>query len=136
MSNFKQLAGCADSWMINRAGIVKSANGKELKESDDGKVTVKLINGQMRAVKVLELIERNFGDSDTTPALNCSGKEPEAKEPEINPLLAYTDNELEAEIKRRKVNQIIDVLDAAEHGYGMDIVGEAIDTFLGYNHHD
>lgn len=72
MSNFKQLAGCADSWMINISGDVKSASGKLLQHSPEGKAVAKAGRQNRRALvrnaqgfhtgkQVLELFDKQKG---------------------------------------------------------------------------
>ena len=145
MSNFKQLAGCADGWMINISGDVKSASGKLLQHSPDGKVTVKLANGNHRAVKVSELLERNFGgnaaDSEAVNTVESNQiaevvaevtQEQENKI--VRDLSSYSIEELRAEIDRQKlqaVDLIVEWLDGAKKDFGSEVVVAAVNKFLG-----
>lgn len=113
---FVQLAGCAEDWTINRAGVVKSASGKLLQKSPDGKVTVKLVDGNHRAVKVDELLQRNFV---MLP---------------LSTLLHFTLDELEAEIKRRKlqfIDEVVEMLNKAKADYDSETVVAAVNKFMG-----
>ena len=108
-NEFVQLAGCAEGWMINRAGVVKSANGNTLIVSPAGNVTVKLVNGNNRAVKIAELLERNFRlnavDSEVTNTVESNGStdlvSEATQEDKIVPesvLMRFSVVELEAEM--------------------------------------
>lgn len=144
-NEFVQLAGCAEGWMINRAGVVKSASGKTLIVSPAGNVTVKLVNGNNRAVKVSELLERNFGlnavDSEVTNTVESNGStdlvSEATQESEIVPesvLSAFSIYELEAEISRRKlqfIDEVVLILNKANIDYGRDVVDAAIAKFAG-----
>lgn len=144
-NEFVQLAGCAEGWIINRAGEVKSASGKILKASADGKVTVKSINGNNRAVKVEELLERNFG---VNAASNEAVNEVEANEivdvgHEVTPkeefkpvsdLSYFSMYQLEAEIERRKlqfIDEIVQILNQARTDHGSEITIAAVNRFMG-----
>lgn len=145
-NEFVQMAGCADGWMINRAGVVKSTNGKTLIISPAGNVTVKLVNGNNRAVKVSELLERNFGiNAADSEALNIvESNESTELVPEVTQedkiaaggdLSAFSIYELEAEIDRRKLeltcNTVVGILNKATADYGRDVVDAAIAKFAG-----
>ena len=139
------MAGCADGWMINRAGVVKSTNGKTLIISPAGNVTVKLVNGNNRAVKVSELLERNFGgnaaDSEAVNTVESNQiaevvaevtQEQENKI--VRDLSSYSIEELRAEIDRQKlqaVDLIVEWLDGAKKDFGSDVVDAAITKFTG-----
>lgn len=144
-NEFVQLAGCAEGWMINRAGVVKSASGKTLIVSPAGNVTVKLVNGNNRAVKVSELLERNFGgnaaDSEAVNTVESNQiaevvaevtQEQENKI--VRDLSSYSIEELRAEIDRQKlqaVDLIVEWLDGAKKNFGSDVVDAAITKFTG-----
>ena len=144
-NEFVQMAGCADGWMINRAGVVKSTNGKTLIISPAGNVTVKLVNGNNRAVKVSELLERNFGgnaaDSEAVNTVESNQiaevvaevtQEQENKI--VRDLSSYSIEELRAEIDRQKlqaVDLIVEWLDGAKKDFGSDVVDAAITKFTG-----
>lgn len=144
-NEFVQLAGCAEGWMINRAGVVKSANGKTLIVSPAGNVTVKLVNGNNRAVKIAELLERNFGlnavDSEVTNTVESNGStdlvSEATQEDKIVPesvLMRFSVVELEAEISRRKlqfIDEVVLILNKANIDYGRDVVDAAIAKFAG-----
>lgn len=144
-NEFVQMAGCADGWMINRAGDVKSASGKLLQHSPDGKVTVKLVNGNSRAVKVAELSERNFGveaaDSEAVNAVESNEIAevvPEVTQGQENKIVrdlsSYSIEELRAEIDRQKlqaVDLIVEWLDGAKKDFGSEVVVAAVNKFLG-----
>jgi len=144
---FVQLAGCADGWMINRAGVVKSTNGKTLVVSPAGNVTVKLVNGNNRAVKVSELLERNFGinaaDSEVGNTVESnesvelvSEATQEDKIATVSDLSCFSIEELENEINRRikiynSTNEVVEILNKATTDYGRDVVDAAIAKFTG-----
>jgi hypothetical protein len=144
-NEFVQLAGCADGWMINRAGVVKSASGNTLIVSPAGNVTVKLVNGNNRAVKIAELLERNFGlnavDSEVTNTVESNGStdlvSEATQEDKIVPesvLMRFSVVELEAEISRRKlqfIDEVVLILNKANIDYGRDVVDAAIAKFAG-----
>lgn len=139
-NEFVQLAGCAEGWMINRAGVVKSANGNTLIVSPAGNVTVKLVNGNNRVVKIAELLERNFRlnavDSEVTNTVESNGStdlvSEATQEDKIVPesvLMRFSVVELEAEISRRKlqfIDEVVLILNKANIDYGRDVVDAAI----------
>lgn len=140
---FVQLAGCAEDWTINRAGVVKSASGKLLQKSPDGKVTVKLVNGNHRAVKVDELLQRNFViSSSEAKKVMESNKIAEIMQEDtaiaeiipLSTLLHFTLDELEAEIKRRKlqfIDEVVEMLNKAKADYDSETVVAAVNKFMG-----
>lgn len=144
-NEFVQLAGCAEGWIINRAGEVKSASGKILKASADGKVTVKSINGNNRAVKVEELLERNFGvnAADSKAVNTVESNEIDEVAPEVtqeqqfkpvSDLSYFSMYQLEAEIERRKlqfIDEIVKMLNQARTDYGSEITIAAVNRFMG-----
>lgn len=144
MSNneFVQLAGCANGYVINKDGVVKYPNGRVIKILD-GEVTVKLVNGNHRAVKVDELLQRNFViSSSEAKKVMESNKIAEIMQEDtaiaeiipLSTLLHFTLDELEAEIKRRKlqfIDEVVEMLNKAKADYDSETVVAAVNKFMG-----
>lgn len=143
-NEFVQLAGCAKGYVINKDGVVKYPNGRVIKITD-GEVTVKLVNGHHRVVKVDELLERNFGveaaDSEAVNAVESNEIAevvPEVTQEQENKIVrdlsSYSIEELRAEIDRQKlqaVDLIVEWLDGAKKDFGSEVVVAAVNKFLG-----
>lgn len=118
MSEFIQISGAVDGYIINRAGIVRNPAGRELKPFGINQVKIKVLNGQMRTVSIKQLVLRNFGDkskdeivSDAVTEVVCGvDNTPQLVEArEViddvvvdNLLSKFSLEELELEIKIRK----------------------------------
>ena len=149
-NEFVQLAGCAKGYVISKDGVVKSASGKTLQHSPDGKVTVKRDNnGKNWVCYVSDLLDRNFvallevnaADSEAVNAVESNeiaelvpDVTQEREFMPVSNLCYFSIDEMEAEIKRRKlqfIDEVVEILNKAKADYGSEIVVAAVNKSMG-----
>lgn len=106
-----QISGAADGWMIQSDGSCYSARGKKLLVSPDGKVSIKTTNGQMRAVLVSDLLNRNFKQKMETEYMEQNNNNMLLKDATLEQLTAEIERRRHDSTADKVVQEIVDTLE-------------------------